>query len=160
MLCEKCKNKQSTVFFTDTGGTNHSLCALCASSFNPPAGEDNTPEVMFVPKTYMNISSHIISPMPSCPEDRLVCSFCSSSYEEMKSTGEFGCTQCAVVLLDMNSKGHRMPGRVRAQIKNKEEISLLRQRLTEMLKSEDYEGAVSVRDKIRKIESQSKGGKN
>lgn len=160
MLCEKCKNKQSTVFFTDSVGANHSLCASCASAYNTADGGESMPEVMFVPKTNLNIPPHTICPMPSCPEERLVCSFCSSSYQEMKNTGEFGCTQCAVMLLDMNDKDRRIPSKIKARIKSEEEISLLRQKLSEMLKSEDYEGAASVRDKIRKIESQSKGENN
>ena len=147
MLCEKCKNKKSTVFFTDAGGANHSLCAYCASSFNhaQPITDERVPEVIFSPESLIVSNVSLKLPLPA--EIGSVCDIC-------KSSGEIGCISCAEKRLkDSVNRSHRMPRRIRIEKERLQNIAELKKRLDKSLSHEDYEGAASLRDQIRKLQA-------
>ncbi len=156
MLCEKCKNKKPTVFFTDTGGVNHSLCAFCASSFNSsPSVSDNTAtDVLFSPESHI-IHKPLISSQSSLFTDKnFVCEACRTSSEQMIASGEFGCPVCAKSILEESSlRANKIPRRIRIEKERSRNISDLQRRLSEALSQENYEGAASLRDQIRKLQT-------
>ncbi len=156
MLCEKCKNKKPTVFFTDTSGINHSLCAFCASSFNnSPSVSDNvetnvlfTPESCIIHKPMIPKNTWLV-----CDKD-FVCEACNTTCEQMTSSGEFGCPVCAKAILEKNMLcSNKIPRRIRTEKERSRSLSELQRRLSEALSQENYEGAVSLRDQIRKLQS-------
>ncbi len=156
MLCEKCKNKKPTVFFTDTGGTNHSLCAYCASSFNnsPSVSENTETDVLFTPESCI-IHKSIISSNPLLFSDKnFVCEACRTTSEQMALSGEFGCPVCAKALLEKSTLcANKIPRRIRTEKERTRSISELQRRLSEALSQENYEGAASLRDQIRKLQA-------
>ena len=156
MLCEKCKNKKPTVFFTDTGGINHSLCAFCASSFNKSTSvsENTETDVLFSPESRI-IHKPIISSNPWLfTDNNFVCEACRTTSEQMMLSGEFGCPVCAKVLLEKSSPcANKVPRRIRTEKERSRSISELQRRLSEALSQENYEGAVSLRDQIRKLQA-------
>ena len=156
MLCEKCKNKKPTVFFTDTGGINHSLCASCASTFNNiSAVSENAPtDVLFSPESCIIHKSVIPNRTFAFSDKNFVCEACKSTYDQISLSGEFGCPVCAKsILYGSSSRSHRMPRKIRAEKERAQSISELKRRLDESLLHEDYEGAVTLRDQIRKLQA-------
>ncbi len=156
MLCEKCKNKKSTVFFTDSGGINHSLCAACASAHSSVAATNGTPEMLFLPESCINAAPHTPCELYFDISADKVCECCKTSYEEIKMSGQSGCPVCAADILLLISEKRRIPYQIRRKTDRHKEIVALREKLTRALACEDYEGAVQIRDKIRKLESQNK----
>ena len=156
MLCEKCKNKKPTVFFTDTGGVNHSLCAFCAASFNSSTNVTENPstDVLFTPESCI-IHKPILSSHTSIFTDKnFVCEACRTSCEQMILSGAFGCPVCAKYLLEKSSIYiNKIPRRIRIEKERLRNISELQGRLDEALSQENYEGAASLRDQIRKLQS-------
>ena len=147
MLCEKCKNKKPTVFFTDAGGINHSLCAVCASGFNHAQAvtEDSTPEIIFSPYSLMLSNLSLKVPLPT--NQGLICEAC-------KTSGEIRCVSCAEkILRERTSSPKRMPRRVRVERERMQSIDELKKRLEHSLAHEDYESAASLRDQIRKLQA-------
>lgn len=156
MLCEKCKNKKPTVFFTDTGGVNHSLCAFCASSFNnSPSVSDNTAtDVLFSPESQIIHKPLITSHVSLFTDKNFVCEACRTSSEQMITSGEFGCPVCAKALLEKSSNlANKIPRRIRIEKERSRNISDLQSRLSEALSQENYEGAAALRDQIRKLQT-------
>ena len=155
MLCEKCKNKKPTVFFTDTGGVNHSLCAFCAASFNSCSTVTENPatDVLFTPESCI-IHKPILSSHTSLFTDKnFVCEACRTSSEQMMMSGEFGCPVCAKILLEKSSPHtNKAPRRIRIEKERSRSISELQRKLGDALSQENYEGAASLRDQIRKLQ--------
>ncbi len=155
MLCEKCKNKKSTVFFTDTGGVNHSLCAFCASSFNssPSVTENPATDILFTPESCIIHKPLLITNTILFADKTFVCEACRTSSEQIISSGEFGCPICAKALLESSSLiKSKVPRRIRIEKERSRSISELQKRLNEALSQENYEIAVSLRDQIRKLQ--------
>ncbi len=154
MLCEKCKNKKPTVFFTDTGGINHSLCAFCASSFNnsPSVSENTAADVLFSPESCIIHKPILSSHTWLFADKNFVCEACKTTSEQMDLSGEFGCPVCAKEMLEKNSLcTNKIPRRIRTEKERSRSISELQRRLNEALSQENYEGAASLRDQIRKL---------
>lgn len=155
MVCEKCKNKKPTVFFTDGGGANHSLCAACATLQGESTFEyldDSAPELLFSPRSALCVRS-LFSPMlSSAPTSDQVCGTCKRRYGDIASSGEFGCPECAGLLCapECNPK---MPRRISLADKRRRELNELRERLDGCVKREDYEAAAELRDRIRELEN-------
>ncbi|MBE6547603.1 MAG: hypothetical protein E7667_01815 [Ruminococcaceae bacterium] len=157
MLCEKCKNKTPTVFFTDTEGTNHSLCALCASAGSSVSASlsqnENSPKTIFSPALSIHSHEKPFWYIPDC-DRKSSCPSCKTPYSEMHETGMFGCPICAVkILLSRSDSAMRMPRRIRAEIDKAKSLDHLNQMLAQAIAVQDYEKAISVRDEIKSLEN-------
>lgn len=156
MLCEKCKNKKPTVFFTDTGGINHSLCAACASLFTQASVSVSTaepsPELIFIPKDCIS-SGTLISPHAPT-SDNITCEVCGMTYNDTSIYGKFFCPACAACIMK-NEMPHkkRIPRKIRLLREKQQNIASLKKMLENSISREDYEKAASIRDKIRKLEA-------
>lgn len=68
-------------------------------------------------------------------------------------SGEFGCPVCAKILLEKSSfHTNKVPRRIRIEKERSRNICELQRKLNEALSQENYEGAVSLRDQIRKLQ--------
>lgn len=156
MLCEKCKNKKPTVFFTDTGGLNHSLCASCASLFTQASvsisSTEPSPELIFVPRDCIS-SGTLISPQAPVA-DNVKCGACGATYSDTSSFGRFFCPECAAYIMKNDMpRQKRIPRRIKLMREKQQNIAGLKKMLENSISREDYEKAASIRDKIRKLES-------
>lgn len=122
MLCEKCKNKKPTVFFTDADGKNRSLCASCASAY-PQA---------------LDTESGVSCPVTFLPRPSL-------------SSGGLPVPCLDTHSTDDESIRTRMPRRIRAELELADRLCELRSSLDYSIKHEEYEKAAQIRDKIKKL---------
>ncbi len=90
------------------------------------------------------------------------CEICGTTIQEFKKTGKLGCPHCyevfskeihRFILKTHNGTKHfgNAPARHRKQFIKSREISYLKSRLKTAVRSEDYEKAAKIRDKLRKI---------
>ena len=173
MNCEKCKNKKATVFYADDTGSRHSLCALCAVSMGKiaqydPESEDKKPTSQFIPEPSLyslcaKKPSFAIYSGASESDLSMSCPYCSTQLETIISKGTVGCPECYTAfscflfpasLTPESAKGARMPSSRRASIDRVRAINDLRSRIRIAVETENYELAASLRDEIRKLESQ------
>jgi protein-arginine kinase activator protein McsA len=91
------------------------------------------------------------------------CPYCSTQLETILSKGITGCPECYTAfacflfpasLTPESARGARMPSARRASIDRIRAINDLRSRIRVAVESENYELAASLRDEIRKLESQ------
>lgn len=158
MLCEKCKNRRPTVFFTDTGGLNHSLCASCASDFTLPLPSEPQPDIIFYPEGIMQQTAMIIPCPYHVGAENIVCSICGSTYSAT-STHEPVRACCSASILGAYGDTQKIPRRIRAERDTKKKLADLKRRLETYLSREEYERAAELRDKIRRLESENKSNK-
>lgn len=157
MLCEKCKNKPSTVFFTDEGGTNRSLCSVCAGEYVnqnkiiTPETQSNQP---FSPASHVVFAPQIKIPVLLNKEsENEICSYCNTPLKNSAESGEFSCSNCAERILQMQKRTKPMPNSVRKKRERACHLHKLQKDLDALLKNEEYERAAQVRDKIREIQN-------
>lgn len=173
MNCEKCKNKKATVFYADETGGRHSLCSLCAVTLGKvsqydPADDPNTRATPLIPEPTLTSLCKEDSPLPiycSANESDLssTCPYCSTSLESVVTRGRAGCPECYTAFCDLlfptsltpeSAHGARMPSSRRALIDRVRSINELKSRIKIAVETENYELAASLRDEIRKLESQ------
>lgn len=93
----------------------------------------------------------------------MACPNCGFTREDFKEKGRLGCSQCyetfskglsKVLEKVQNGTRHKGKGAVGVAAKNPyKEIAALKERLQELVLTEEYEEAAKLRDQIRAIES-------
>ncbi len=169
MLCEKCQEREATIIYTEIINgvkTEHSLCSECAKDM------DFGDELPFA-----ELLAGILGAYTSENEkkedtmEQVVCPGCRMSYRDFIKQGVFGCEDCYNVfepLIEGNIKkiqGNSVHTGKRpryngasdmAKAKTEpagvwEEIRILKEKLKEALREEDYEEAARLRDEIRAL---------
>lgn len=168
MLCDECAKRPATVHITKVENGKKSdihLCEQCAMQKN-----------LFSISTSFSVNDLLAGLLNSggaaLKKSDLVsdinCDVCGLSYGKFKETGRFGCGNCYKVfgerLNPLFKKVHgntshtgKIPNRAGSRIKVQREVERLKQKLEEAVKSEEYEKAAAIRDKIREINKRGKG---
>lgn len=164
MLCENCKKNTATTYFKQTvnGKTREVfLCAECASKLG--LGDS------FLNFGNFGLGFHAMSDLlgvPSAPAATR-CPTCGISLNEVSESGMMGCADCYEAFRDYLRKllprisGNKVhTGKTpKSDGGEKENISLLKKKLEKAIRTENFEEATVLRDKIRALEAeQPKGG--
>lgn len=163
MMCEDCKKNSATFHMTEIiNGKSKEihLCEECASKseeFNSSFTiQDLLAGLLDIPSEH-NLKEEFT-------ED-ISCSSCSTTYEEFKRKGKFGCSSCydsfreKLTPLFKNIHGHdthigKIPKRTGKIIKKRKDINSLKNRLQKSVKQEEFEMAAELRDEIKRLEAE------
>lgn len=162
-LCEICKQKEATVYFTQIINgekTEMSICSQCAGKNSIKIDMSSLLSGILG----FNQKPHEL------PENIIKCDQCAMTTEEFNNTGRMGCPRCYEVFFepmqDLLTRIHgntrhrgKMPKEVERHLTSEEQISQLKNELQECINSEAYERAAEIRDKIKYIEN-GEGGDN
>lgn len=169
MLCEKCQEREATIFYTEIINgvkSEHSLCSECAKEMD--FGEE---------LPFGELLSGILGAYAAENEKRedtmeqVICPSCKMSYRDYIRQGVFGCEDCYNVfepLIEGNIKkiqgntvhtGKRPRYNKNVEIKTEvreeetleEKLAVLQEKLKEALREEDYEEAARLRDESRAL---------
>jgi protein arginine kinase activator len=160
MICEKCNKNHATVHVTEViNGVKKEahLCEDCARS----AGVG----IKFT-FSISDILGSLAEPKPGKQTERvsqLKCPQCGMTYSEFKSKARLGCANDYEVfragLIPLLEKVHqatqhvgKTPHTADSQIKKENELVRLKRELDSLVKSENFERAAEVRDRIRTLE--------
>lgn len=157
MICDNCgKNNANTHIHSVVNGvvTEKNLCSECAAA----EGYGNN--------SLMGLFASMLSP-GSLPElgQEDVCEKCGTSFAEISKTGKLGCAECYKKYKDrLLPYLKRVHGSVkhigkRAENENivlvkEDKIALMRRKLSELVRNEEYEQAAVIRDEIKKAEEE------
>ncbi len=171
MLCQNCKKREANTHIVRTVGNNTVetyLCSECAKEYGF--------------ETSFSVSDFLFGDMLSSPfmqSKTQRCPVCSSSFGEISASGKVGCGNCYKVfeneLMPTVARLHSLPlhkGKSpnkaspkqqsadepkpkTKRLTKEERIAKLKAEQEEMIKSENFEKAAELRDKIKKLE----GGK-
>ena len=166
MKCEKCKNSEASIHFTqvkDGKVVSLNLCPECAEKFGMKGAKfDSSQQPAFAPEAKSDVLSELVESKSEAGEQ--ACPFCNSSLDDIKRTGRLGCGQCYYtfekqidVLLRriQGSSFHvgRRSSKPDDQIYSDQIlIRELKKKLNDAVKSEDYEKAAGLRDEIMAVE--------
>lgn len=178
MLCERCGKREATILLTEVVNgerTEHRLCSQCASELE--LGQLFESEFPFG-KLLSGILG-LAGPEEGQTEEtmeQVVCPTCGTSYGEFVRKSQFGCADCYNtfgVLMQNNIKklqgsdrhvgksprsrsedaaSKAMGDGKEAGQNTEEKIQILKSKLQEALRTENYEDAAKYRDEIRGLQ--------
>lgn len=165
MLCEDCKKNEACVHFTrlsPEGRMEKKLCMECAAKYGgiipPPDTQENA---------LGGLMEEIFQKTPKEAEVEsaagLSCPRCSMTYDDFAKNGQMGCSVCYETFSDQllpliarihGSGSHlgKVPRRAGGDLGLSRALSLMKERLSVAVKSEEYEEAARLRDEIREME--------
>ncbi|MDZ7263639.1 MAG: UvrB/UvrC motif-containing protein [candidate division KSB1 bacterium] len=164
MMCEICGIREASIKFTQIINTKKKelhLCKTCAEE------KGYTDPLAAFPKLIGGFILGILGEAPSVDKSddlQLSCRKCQLSWQEFKKTGLLGCSECydsfSNPLKDLLRKlhgsnkhiGNRPP--TRRVVGSDDELERLQRELKHAIRSENYEYAAQLRDRIRDIEAQ------
>ncbi len=171
MLCENCKKNIANTYFKQTvnGKTSEVfLCSECASKLG--VNQTVTSNMNF---GFGDLLNDFFAPYYQTKSltggakkaEQLTCSYCNMTEEEFFRNGKAGCENCYSAFKNRlngflnklhGSKKHLGKAPASAGVQKKDsDIESLRKELAEAVKSEDFEKAVVLRDKIKELEAKS-----
>ena len=163
MLCQNCQKRVATVHFTKI--VNHNkvemyLCDQCANE----KGQFSFGSPLNIADFFSGLSGHNADSLyaPAVVDDD-ICEKCGMSYKDFQKSGKMGCRECYNVhkekLKPILKRLHgsvehsgKVPERFSEEVKMSEEINRLKERLDRAVKTEEYEKAAELRDKIKALE--------
>ncbi len=160
MICEKCKNNQATYHLTviEKGEPSElQLCESCAKQAGVSVKFD---------LSIGDLLGSLIETAAKPPKGSQVrCPECGITYAEFKAKARLGCANDYEVfrseLLRLLEKIHgstthagKSPMTADAQVKKENELNRLKRDLDGVVKSEDFEKAAQIRDRIRALETE------
>lgn len=165
MKCDVCKEAEATVHLTQIiSGTMQKvdLCEACAKSKGV-----SDPASFSLADMFMGLG-HTEEAAPAASSSEIKCSNCGMTQTDFKKSGRLGCSHCyqtfaegLAPLLKSIHKGEQHIGKVppghpqdAAMI---EQLKTLKKALEQAVKSESFESAAELRDRIKKLEQQQRG---
>lgn len=164
MYCQNCKKNEATIHLTEISDGVRNEMHLCETC----AGEQGITIKSSLPIN--ELLGNLLSSAP--PDEELfgttdkdsVCPNCGMTIDQYRKEGMLGCPQDYQVfeetLLPLIKKAHngqthhcdKTPSKMPQETKHQVELDELRQRLEVAVKSENYELAAKLRDKIAAYE--------
>ena len=170
MLCEKCKIKKASVFYTDLDRTRHSLCNMCAAAVRGGVrdyiGIAEAGETKYSPTSYLYELARNDNLMYYCKEDidaPLVCGECKISVGDILKRGYLNCPECYSAFstctqtnyygeVEYQKMNARMPRRYTLKLLREQKVASLRNNLRAAIELENFELAAEIRDEIKKMD--------
>lgn len=163
MLCEVCKKKQATVHLTEIHNNDKRemhICEVCAREKGIPQ------KIHFsIPEILSGIVDSQLGKSGAGEIASLKCPQCGMNYADFRTKARFGCARDYEIfrsgIIPLVEKIHgsirhtgKTPPGVEESLKRDNEILRLKADLERTIKSEDYEKAALIRDKIKSYETQ------
>lgn len=176
MLCQKCQQREANVQITKTinGKTqNLYLCDHCAhhdQELNFVINPSIVPDFLQALFGFATAAPSQGKNQTQTPDKERVCPQCGISFSQISQAGKLGCSVCYQTFSDqleplirrIHGGGQhvgKIPARRGKVLREKLEITKLKEKLQQLIQKEDFEGAVLVRDEIKRLEqAQAEGG--
>lgn len=171
MLCENCKQRESSVHLTkivNGQAAQTHLCPECAQQvqgFGLTAYPNMVSDFL---QALLGINAPGRPDQPLGDQQQVQCPGCGKTFAQIQETGTMGCSQCyetfetqtELLLRRIHGGGShvgKIPHRTGATYQNKQQLARLRERLQTLIQKEEFEEAVQVRDRIRDLEKSAGG---
>lgn len=167
MLCEKCKKNEARINLVKiVNGEKHEvwLCEKCAKNIADIPFLSSVGEESIFP--FQGILTGLLSNVatPKIDEKNIVCHNCGLTYQEFEKSGKLGCADCykdfreVLVPKVRNIQGEikhigRIPKTNGIELSRRRKLKDLKFELQKLIRAEEYEKAVIVRDQIRELET-------
>ncbi len=167
MLCDICHKREANIHFTEIINDKifkFHLCEECSRMKGVKMSFDK------VPFSIVNLLSSLSGFEPSLKIENEIeqrCKKCNMSFEDFKQRGRLGCSECYNVFAKQlqsllkrihgyNQHTGKSPFPKNKKVNKKDrfflDIQNLKKELSEVIKTEEYEKAAVIRDKIKEME--------
>lgn len=160
MKCDVCKEAEAKVHLTQiiNGAMQKiDLCESCAKAkgVSDPTGF-SLADLLLGLGQGESVAAPSMVAEPHCPS-------CGMTQNDFKKSGRLGCAKCyetftealGALIKSMHKGNHHVgkrPGKAADRLPSEEQVKLLRRELEEAVKTENFEAAAELRDRIRKLE--------
>ncbi|MHC4548488.1 MAG: UvrB/UvrC motif-containing protein [Planctomycetota bacterium] len=158
-LCQYCNKREAKIHFTEIKEgkkTEMHICEQCAHEKNMVLAFPSLPVLSQIMKGGPAVVRGESEAVPA------TCPSCGLPYTDFKAKGRLGCPACyrafAPVLVPLLEKVHgtanhhgKTPERVQGELESRQEIAQLEDELNEAVRTEQYERAAELRDRIREL---------
>jgi len=172
MICQNCGKNPATVHLINVINGQKSEMNLCDSCIGDT--EDSISQSLVFEMADLIDDFYSNNDYPTKVHENVQCDVCNMSYQEFLGNGKFGCPNCyeqfAEYLSPVLTRLHgatfhdgKVPKRlakISSDVFNHDKILKLKEVLEQNIKSENYEEAARIRDKIRSVESKGKNQNN
>ncbi|GAB3055684.1 UvrB/UvrC motif-containing protein [Salinicoccus sesuvii] len=170
MKCESCNEREATIHISKGNGLEKTEKLLCEQCANASFENDfSYPDDTFnIQKLLQSLSQH--PSLHQAKQQPKQCETCGSTLNSIVHKGKFGCPDCygtfeaqvpdIVSRVQAYQSEHvgKVPMKSQAQLQTKRKIEALKERLAQLVETQEFEEAVVVRDEIRALEQA--GGNN
>ncbi len=165
MLCDICHKREANIHFTEIVNDKifkFHLCEECSRMKGVKMSFDK------VPFSIVDLLASLSGLEPSLRVEKKTeqrCKKCNMSFEDFKQKGRLGCSECYNVFANQlqsllkrihGYNQHTGKSPFSKKVKNKDKFFLniqnLKKELSEVIKTEEYEKAAVIRDKIKEME--------
>lgn len=161
LRCEKCGENEANIHMKNIFNGNvveYHICQACAKS-SGLVGTQGDISIDSILKGVLGVAEADLDK----PELKKICAGCNTCYEDFKSRGRLGCDRCyetfreelRPMLENMNKSSRhigKVPSRLEGDVKKRLSIERLKREMEEAVKSEDFESAADIRDKIKELQ--------
>ncbi len=174
MNCEECGKKPATVHITKIENgkkTDTHLCEQCSAFLNIVVPKNNI--VINTSFSVNDLLAGLLNSGGMLPikvgfVQDVKCDICGLTFSKFRETGRFGCSSCYKTfgerLNPLLKKVHgnithtgKVPNKAGGRIKTVRVIERLKHELELAVKSEEYEKAAQLRDKIKELSGSGRG---
>jgi protein arginine kinase activator len=163
MICQVCKKNEATIHLTEIVNDKMVELHVCEGCAKEKSVE------LAPPMAFNDILSGLADFTGQIKNETInvVCPYCKMTFEQFREKGRLGCAQCydsfqdelAPLIKNVQGTTHHIGKRPADLDESKQielEIKQLSNKLKQLVKDEEFEEAVQVRDKIRTLETRLK----
>ena len=161
MLCQKCKIRPATTHIQSVVNgvkSEINLCSACAAEQGYGATAKNG-LVDMLSSVFCDLNQNIGSLATA------KCECCGATFSEIANSSKVGCSKCYTEfkneLLPYVKRVHgttkhigKKPNKAILVVSKQDDIARLREKLNELIKTENFEEAAKVRDEIKKAQEE------
>ena len=162
MICEKCQKQQATVHLTEIVNNEKKEAHLCEKCAH------NSGVGIKFSFSISDILGNLIdskNPKDTKKVKNLTCPECGIGFEDFKEKARMGCAKDYDIfregVIPLVEKIHgasqhigKVPKTVEPQVQKENELVKLKRKLSTLIKSENYEQAAEIRDRIKVLETE------
>ncbi len=157
MLCDACHKFEATIHYTEIVGGKVIKLNLCEECFKKK-------ELVNTPFNISELLAGLTQIGKDVSENTAKCGNCGMTFLDFKKKGKLGCSECYSVfrtqLLPLLKTIHKSPHHIGFieqsdlyidEKNDKVRLEALKKRLSETVKSEEFEEAALIRDQIKEL---------
>jgi protein arginine kinase activator len=163
MLCQRCGKNEATIQLTKIVKGKKTVLKICMECAKKAGYEDSLSAGTFPVSSFLGSIMPEGSTADASDLPKLKCSGCGLTYSEFRKSGQLGCSLCYGTFFDhlkdllrrihgSNDHVGKVPRSSRDKFIARRKLNKLQQQMKMAVKSEDFEEAAALRDKIHRLQ--------
>jgi len=164
MLCQRCGKNEAAIQLTKIVKGKKTVLRICMECAKKAGYEDSLSAGSFPVSSFLGSIMPEGSAAAAGDLPQLKCPGCGLTYAEFRNSGQLGCSLCYRTFFDhlkdllrrihgSNEHVGKIPRSSRDKFIARRKLNKLQQQMKMAVKSEDFEQAATLRDKIQRLQN-------